>query len=252
MVLVADIGNSNVVFGLHARQHWQHVWRFETGAATDSQAVLYFVRSMFFEYGLDPSGVVFSAVSSVVPGATDAVAEALDLLFPPSPLLVGPACYHKLELNIARPQEIGTDLVANALAAYRRFKANCIAVDFGTALTFTAVSADGVLQGVAIAPGLKTAMKALSGNTAKLPEIPLLAPATAIGKSTVHAMQSGIVLGYAGLIDSMLERFKAELGSPCFSIATGGLSAAVTPLAKNIDETDHNLTLEGIRLMAVQ
>ncbi len=122
-------------------------------------------------------------------------------------------------------------------------------IDFGTALTFTTISADGTIAGVAIAPGLRTAIRALSGNTARLPDVPLELPPSVLGKNTVHAIQAGIVLGYTGLIDRLIERTEEELQQPVTVVATGGLSQLLAQHIKHIHETDMNLTLEGLKLI---
>jgi type III pantothenate kinase len=143
-------------------------------------------------------GVTQVVLSSVVPPLTDRLADVITKLFGRPPVVVGPDVYPRLEVRIDRPHEIGSDLVANAVAAYTKYRSNCIVVDFGTALTFTTVTARGQLLGVAIAPGLRTAIKALSQNTAKLPDVPLEMPLSAIGKNTIQAMQAGVLLGYVG------------------------------------------------------
>ncbi len=146
---------------------------------------------------------------------------------------------------------MGTDLMCNVMSAYAKFKEACLIIDFGTALTFTVVSEGGAVLGVSIAPGLKTAIKALSGNTSKLPEVPLVLPESAIGKDTVHAIQAGILYGYTGLVEGMIQRIKAELSEELKVIATGGLSSILQPLASSFDLVDENLTVEGIRLITL-
>ena len=149
------------------------------------------------------------------------------------------------------PYEIGSDLVANAVAAHTLFHSNCVVVDFGTALTFTTISEKGKILGVAIAPGLKTAIRALSQNTAKLFDVPLVMPQSALGKNTVHAIQAGILLGYEGLVKSMVERISLELNDPNLaSVATGGLASIITPQSGTFTTIEPNLTLDGLRLVA--
>jgi type III pantothenate kinase len=165
-------------------------------------------------------------------------------------VVVGPDVYPRLEVRIDRPHEIGSDLVANAVAAYTKYRSNCIVVDFGTALTFTTVTARGHLLGVAIAPGLRTAIKALSQNTAKLPDVPLEMPTSAIGKNTIQAMQAGVLLGYVGLVESLVNHIRTELGDPaCRAVATGGLSSIITPLKGVFHAIEPNLTLNGLRII---
>jgi len=170
-------------------------------------------------------------------------------LFGFEPIVVGPGVYPLLPLDILRPHEIGADLVANAMAAYTRYQRNCVVVDFGTALTFTTVSHDGKILGVAIAPGLKTAIRSLFANTAQLPEVPIEVPASALGTSTTHAIQAGIVLGYEGLVRSLLNRIRTELNGDCLAVATGGLSNRIPSLRNDFVDIVPSLTLDGVRLI---
>lgn len=155
-----------------------------------------------------------------------------------------------MKIGINNPHEIGTDLVANAVAAVYRFPNNhCIVVDFGTALTFTTISKNKEILGVAISLGLQTAVRALSQNTAKLPEVPLELPASPIGKNTTHAIQAGVLLGYVGAVPFILQQIENELGEKCKVIATGGLSSILTPLKNYFDQIDMLLTLDGLRII---
>ena len=154
-----------------------------------------------------------------------------------------------LPLDILRPHEIGTDLVANALAGYSRYHCNCVIVDFGTALTFTTVSGQGKILGVAITPGLRTAIRSLFANTAQLPEVPIEAPESALGQNTTHAIQAGIVLGYEGLVRHLANKIKAELQNDCIVVATGGLSGKIPALHDLFEEIIPSLTLDGVRLI---
>lgn len=247
MLLAIDIGNTDIVFGLHDGQTWLPTLRVHTHYSTRLEDYDAEVRRLFNENGLDLGSVDRVVLSSVVPGETFLVRSLVKGLFDVSPLLVGPEIYPKLGLDITNPREIGTDLVANATYAFHTYRpSNCVVVDFGTALTFTVVSGSGKIIGVSIAPGLKTAVKALSINTAQLPEVPLEMPASAIGKNTVHAIQAGIWWGYVGLVKEMIAQIQAELG-PCKVLATGGLSAVLTPLHSLFNEVDPLLTLNGLR-----
>jgi type III pantothenate kinase len=157
-----------------------------------------------------------------------------------------------LTFAVDTPAEVGADLIANAVAAYARFERACIIVDFGTATTFTAVSAEAAFLGVAIAPGVNLAASALAGGTAQLPQISLAAPPGVIGTNTIHAIQSGVVLGYVGLVEGVLARLRAEdaLGRGAPAVATGGLARLIAPLTESLTEIDPWLTLEGVRLIA--
>jgi type III pantothenate kinase len=250
MILVLDIGNSDITIGVHFEQTWKHVWRIP--AVADRPELFYGIRirDYFLEAGLQTSDVSRIVVSSVVPDLTDKIINVTVTLFEKNPIVLGPDIYKKLPIQVLNPYEIGSDLVSNALAAHIRFKRNCIVVDFGTALTFTTVGAGGEVLGVAITPGLKTAIRSLSQNTAKLFEVSLEYPQSALGKNTVHAIQAGVLMGYEGLVKGMLAHIQSELNDPqCATIATGGLSSIIPSLRDHFTAIDTHLTLEGLRLV---
>jgi len=250
MLLAIDIGNSDITVGLHQQAQWNHLWRLSSAANRPELFYGIKLREHFFEAGIKTESVQKIVISSVVPDLTERIISVVTTLFEKKPIVLGPAVYSKLPIEVLNPYEIGSDLVSNALAAFIRFKQNCIVVDFGTALTFTTISGKGKILGVAIAPGLKTAVKSLSQNTAKLFDVPLELPQSALGKNTVHAIQAGILLGYEGLVSSMLQRIKNELAdNHCATIATGGLSSIITPLKNQFTEVDQNLTLNGLKLV---
>lgn len=247
MQIIVDIGNTDIVFGLYDQGSWQHLWRHPSAAYEEAENFLQQKRN---DLDIEVEKVF---LSSVVPQATNTVYDILARLFRQQPIMIGPDLFRRLPMQITKPDEIGSDLVANAYAAWLRYQSACVIVDFGTALTFTAVSHIGHLLGVAIAPGLKTAMYALFSKAAQLPEVPLELPDTAIGQSTPHAIQSGILLGYVGLVKEMLQRFREELSGESdqrvYAIATGGLSRILTPLQQEFDLIDQTWTLDGLRLL---
>lgn len=247
--IIVDIGNTDAVFGLYDQAGWQYIWR--TPSRTDEPAESYEARLRLWllEAGVSLSAIGHTVLSSVVPNLTPTMRTTLSGLFGHEPVVVGPGIYPLLPLEILRPHEIGTDLVANALAAYTRYGRNCIVVDFGTALTFTTVSGTGKILGVAIAPGLKTAVRSLFANTAQLPEVPIEVPTSALGLSTTHAIQAGVVLGYEGLVRSLINRLRAELNGDAIAVATGGLSSRIPSLHDAFVDVVPALTLEGVRLI---
>lgn len=250
MLLAVDIGNSDITFGLYKDEQWINIWRISS--ATNHPELFYGIklREYFFEAGLKTEGVQKVVMSSVVPDLTGTIISVVTTLFGKKPIVLGPDVYSKLPIEILNPYEIGSDLVSNALAAYTFFKSHCIVVDFGTALTFTTISNTGKIEGVAIAPGLKTAIRSLSQNTAKLFDVPLEMPQSALGKNTVHAIQAGILLGYEGLVRTMLDKIRTELGDQTIpSVATGGLSSIITSLNGTFTILEPNLTLNGLRLV---
>lgn len=249
MQIIVDVGNSDAVFGLYNQTQWQHVWRTPARPDESAQAYAARLRTWLLEASIPLSAIRKTALSSVVPGLTPTIRTMLTDLFSFEPVVLGPNVYRQLPLDILRPHEIGADLVANAMAAYTLYGRNCVVVDFGTALTFTTVTGDGKIIGVAIAPGLKTAIRSLFANTAQLPEVPIEMPASALGTSTTHAIQAGIVLGYEGLIRSLVERIRAELGGDCLAVATGGLSGQIPSLRSTFTDIIPTLTLDGVRLV---
>lgn len=202
------------------------------------------------EAGITPGNVRQLILSSVVPDITPVFEHLAQHLLAKKAITLSPDNYHKLDLQIDRPNEIGTDLLANAAAAYYLYGRDSIVVDFGTALTFTTVNANGHILGVSIVPGLKTAISALFQKTAQLPEVPLELPQSAVGKNTVHSIQSGVLIGYVGLVRHMLQSIRSELGQHYQAIATGGLSSILHPLRNDFYQINPNLTLDGLRLIA--
>ncbi|MEJ7646764.1 MAG: type III pantothenate kinase [Chryseolinea sp.] len=251
MLLAIDIGNSDITLGISNGDGWNPVWRIPTVA--DRPQMYYSMRIInnFLESGLKHEQVEQVVISSVVPELTKNFAEVAAALFERSPLVLGPDLYKNLPLTIRNPYEIGADLVANALAAHSRFRQNCVVVDFGAALTFTTISHSGEILGVSIAPGLKTAIRALSQNTARLFDVPLEMPSTVLGKGTTQAVQAGVLIGYEGMVMHMLKRIKEELNDhDVKTIATGGLCRIIPTLGEVFTEIDPYLTLTGLRIVA--
>ena len=250
MLLVFDIGNTNIVFGVNDQSGWGKIWRIQTdpGKTADEYEVL--VRSLFSSGGIIESNIQKVVISSVVPSLTGAFEEMIRNFLSLETLVVDPRIFDRLPIKILNPYEIGSDLVANAVAAYNQHQGPCMIVDFGTALTFTTISSDGEILGVAIAPGLQTAVKSLAGNTAQLPRVQLIKPPSVLGKNTVHAIQSGIVHGYCGLVDYMIKKTEEETKLKLKVIATGGLAPVIAPQIDSIHYIEENLTLEGLKMIA--
>jgi type III pantothenate kinase len=249
MLLAIDIGNSDVTLGLWEGTALKIVWRIPS--LPDQSELFYGVRMRdhFLESSIQPSQVIRVVVSSVVPSITSKVRNVVRSLFGIEPIVLGPSLYEQLPIKVLNPYEIGSDLVANALAANQIYKKPCIVVDFGTALTFTTVTQEGEIIGVSIVPGLRTSIKALTQNTAKLFDVPLEMPKSALGINTVTAIQSGLVIGYDGLVRSMVTAIRNEAGQNYIAIATGGLSFVISTLIDFFHEVNPNLTLEGLRLI---
>lgn len=248
MLFVIDAGNTNIVGGVYESGRLVETLRIRTvqGKTEDEYGVV--VKAILVDRGVDVRSIERVIISSVVPKLTAAMEKMTRSLFGVEPVVLGPTNYGKLPVIVVAPHEIGSDLVADATAAWDRFGGACLVVDFGTALTFTAVDSKGVIIGVSIAPGLGTAAGALSANTAQLPTVPLEAPASAMGRNTVEAIQAGVVLGYTGLVEYMVGRIQKELGGAKV-VATGGLCRVLSGLTTVFDAIEPDLTLDGLALM---
>jgi type III pantothenate kinase len=250
MILTIDIGNTNIVFGVALQDEWLNIWRIQTDAAKTADEYEVIFRSLFNSSDIAVNEVSKIILCSVVPRLVRTFDEMLNKLFGQSPLQLRPDIYSKLPVKVLNPYEIGADLVADATAAFIRYPTPCMVIDFGTALTFTTIATDGEILGVAIAPGLQTALKSLTGNTAQLPDVQLEPPPSILGKNTIHAIQSGVVLGFAGLVDTMVKQTEKELGLPLTVVATGGLSEVLLKVSERITIIDKNLTLDGLKYIA--
>lgn len=252
MLMVVDIGNTNIVVGLYHGEDLVQDWRLYTDPRRTDDEYTSIVRSLFRDSGIAPGTIEKSVLSSVVPVLNDTFIRMIEKLTGKPALLLGPSLYPKLGVKVPESarHEIGTDIVCDALAAWNHYKKACIVVDFGTALTFTAIDDTGEIRGVAIAPGLATAVKALFRDTAQLPSVPLEIPPSSLGTNTIHSIQAGVVLGYQGLVESLVKRIRADLGTEAPAIATGGLSAVLEPVTAVFDRFDRMLTLKGLLLIA--
>jgi type III pantothenate kinase len=246
MLLAVDIGNTNIVAGVYAEGALVAHWRLATDRRRmpDEYAVLF--DSLLDRAGLRSDHVSAVVIAGVVPGVQSALLESVRENWGIEPLVLT----RDLDLGIdVRAQGAGADRIANAVAAVHRYGRPAIVVDFGTTTNFDVVSADGAYVGGAIAPGLEISQQALVSQTAQLPYFPLEAPPSAIGNTTLYALQSGILFGYGGLVDRIVELISAELGGHAHVIATGGLARVVAPLARTIQGVDDDITLEGLRLI---
>jgi len=249
MLVAIDIGNSNVSLAINKNDKWQHFWRYPTIRNESPFFYRMKIHNDLLEHDIDTEIVNKVVLSSVVPSLSPVFKEILPEIFTAPMVIVGPDVYPHLSLKIDNPNEIGSDLVANAVAAHSIYQKDCIVVDFGTALTFTTVTRKGEVLGVSIAPGLKTAIGALFSNTAQLPEVPLQLPETPVGKNTIHAIQSGILVGYVGMVRHMLSEIRKEVGQHYIAVATGGLSSILHPLKDQFVDIDVELTMNGLKII---
>jgi type III pantothenate kinase len=249
MLLVVDVGNTNIVMGLFTGAHLAHHWRLETNTRRTADEYGITFRQMVAAAGVEHAAIDAAILASVVPPLLGTIQEVLTRYFGIEPLVVGPGTRTGMKILADNPREVGADRIVNAVAAFDRFGGGCIVVDFGTATTFDLVSPRGEYMGGAIAPGIGIATEALFIRASKLPRVEILRPPTAIGKNTIHAMQSGIVFGYIGLVDGMVERIRAEADYPVQTIATGGLAPLICGDSKSVTVVDEMLTLTGLRLI---
>ena len=249
MLLAADVGNTEIVLGAFRGTTLEHTWRLSTRAERTSDelslALSGFLRQRGISFESDVHGMV---VASVVPDVTAAIREMASRAFSFDPVIVGPGVKTGVPILTDNPREVGADRVVNALAAFALVGSAAIVVDFGTATNFDVVSAKGEFMGGVIAPGLQASAASLFSRTARLTRVELAAPPNVVGTSTVESIQSGLIFGSAGAIDSIVERIRRDLPG-AVTIATGGLAPVVIPHCTTIDRHEPWLTLEGLRLV---
>lgn len=248
MLLVLDIGNTEITLGLFRGRELGPSWRLTTAPDRTPDEWSTALGAFLSHHGLSPSEVRAVCMASVVPPVTRSVANAVTIATGHRPTQIDAQSALPVALDVDEPFNVGADRIVNAIAALERYEGDVIVVDFGTATTFDCVTGDGRFIGGAIMPGLRTSADQLTRMTAKLPATELAPPERAIGRRTVEAIQSGVLFGAADAIDGMLRRIRAEWPLPGRprTVATGGLSVIVAPLCQEIDEVERNLTLYGL------
>lgn len=250
MLIAVDIGNSNIVIAVHDDEKWVESFRIYSDQKKTSDEYFVVLESLLSHAGVRKQDINRAAISSVVPNLTRSVQKNIIRLFDVQPLMVDRFIKTGLK-NETIPVELGADLLCNlAQAHYMHPQSPVCVVDFGTALTFSTVAEDGSVLGASIAPGLVTAVNALFGNTAQLPQVELRIPDSVIGRNSQDAIRSGIMFGYAGMVTSLIERSEQELGRELYVIATGGLSRTIAPLISRINQVAPMHTLDGLKLIA--
>ncbi len=252
-LLVIDIGNTNVSFGLFDYQDGrgslsQH-WRIGTRREQGSDEVALTIRGLFDVEGRRCSEVGAVAIGSVVPPLLPIFERVIQKLFGREALVIGPGVRTGMPVRYENPREVGADRIANSLAAYQLLGGPAIAVDFGTATTFDCISKDGEYVGGVIFPGILASMDALFERASMLHRVEIARPRTVIGKTTTAALQSGLLFGHAGMVDSMVERIRGELGKEARVVATGGLAGRIASESRSIERVEPFLTLEGLRIV---
>jgi type III pantothenate kinase len=276
LLLAIDVGNTNISFGLfddlprdpdrvpppprgvppgEAVRHSRDTralradWRLETRSGRTADEYFALLSELFRHAGIDRTAVKSVAISSVVPPILSPLERLCRTYLNITPLVIGPGTKTGVPVLYENPREVGADRIVNAVAAHDRWPQGAIVVDFGTATTFDIVTARGEYLGGVIAPGLNVSAHALYQATAKLPRVEIARPPSAVARNTVHSMQAGLVFGYAGLVDGIVERIKAEVDFVPRVVGTGGLAPLIAAEARTIDECDDLLTLRGLAII---
>ncbi|MCH2511088.1 MAG: type III pantothenate kinase [Chloroflexi bacterium] len=249
MLLAIDIGNSMINLGVFDGERLMANLRVSTDARRSADEYGLTLRDLLILNGVDLSKITDVCMCSVVPPLTGIFEELIQTYFKAIPLTVTAGVKTGLQISYDNPRDVGADRIVDAVAAIELYGQPTIIVDFGTATVFDAVSRDGVYLGGAISPGMNVAAEALFLNTSQLRRVELVAPASAIGQNTTEALQSGLVLGYAGLVTGMVARFKKELGEDAKVVGTGGLANTIADVADVFDAINPDLTLIGLRLI---
>lgn len=247
MLLTVNIGNSNIRFGVFKPEDDIISWTVNTKPYRTEDECFAKFNSMYEPFGLKKEDITGIVIGSVVPPMTTSVVNSLRRIHEIEPKVVDRNTPSAVKQT---SKQMGTDLYANAVAAHELYKGKKIIIDFGTALTFTAVDENGQTMGVVIAPGIITALKSLVGETAQLPEIELKAPEKVLGFDTESCMQSGMVYGFTSFVEGMIDRINKEVNDKCFVIATGGMSYVYAPLTEKIDVQDTLHTIKGLRILS--
>lgn len=249
MFLAVDIGNTNIVMSFHDGKDWGRAWRIHTDTKKTSDEYLVIMETLSENSGIAKKDVKHAAISSVVPNLTRAIQKDVQRLFSISPLMLSNQVKTGLDMATV-PSEMGQDIMCNLAAAHHLFPDRvATTLDCGTAMTFSTVDEKGRVLGVAILPGLVTAVNALFGNTAQLPQVELKVPGSVLGRNTVDSIRAGIMLGYIEMIGGMISRIEKEVGKEIAVIATGGLSSTIATEIPRIDLLSPNHTLDGLRLI---
>lgn len=249
MILVLDVGNTNLKCGIWQDGTLAHSWRMHTNTVQTSDELGVTLGSFFYYLGLKPSDIEGIAISSVIPSFNFTVLHMCKIYFGLTPIFVGPGIKTGMKISYDNPKELGADRIANAIAAYELYGGPVITIDFGTATSYGVVSQSGDFLGGVICPGIRISAEALTMSAAKLPKIELNVPDFVIGKNTVACMQSGIIFGYVGQVEYIVSRIKSELGSEATVVITGGFADVIAGQTTKIDVINPLLTLQGLHII---
>jgi type III pantothenate kinase len=249
VLLVVDAGNTQTHLGTFRGEELVEHWRFATVRESTADELGAVLRSLLGLRGMEFGDLTASIISSTVPELGPEWTQMAERYLGHEMPIVGPGLRTGMPIRMDNPREVGADRLVNAVAAYERVRGACVVVDFGTAITYDTVSADGEYLGGIIAPGVEISMDALTARAAKLPKIDLVPPRSLIGKSTVDAIRAGVIYGFAAQVDGIVTRLRDEMGQDTEAIATGGLAGHIVPFCETIDDLDELLTLTGLRLI---
>ncbi|MBR2179112.1 MAG: type III pantothenate kinase [Selenomonadaceae bacterium] len=250
MLLVIDIGNSNIVMGTYVGKELMKHWRVSTDRQKTGDEYGILINDLFRYQGIELTDIKDIIISSVVPPLVVPFMKMCERYFKIKPLLVGPGMKTGIVLHYENPRAIGADRIVNVVGAFDQYGGPAIVIDIGTATTFDVINENGDFMGGVIAPGIMASSEALISSTAKLPGVELVTPKNIICHNTIHGMQAGIIFGYVGQIDEIVRRIKVEYGSDQMKvIATGGMATMIYKESNTIDKIDHFLTLNGLRVL---
>ncbi len=249
MLLVIDVGNTNTVVGVFQGKDLKAQWRLSTNRRQTADEFGVFIRNLFVLDGIHPEDISGVMIASVVPPLNFALEEMSTKYFRHKAVFLGPGTRTGMAIHYDNPQEVGADRIANSVAAFEKYGGPCIVVDFGTAITFDAISEKGEYLGGVIAPGIGISSEALFQHAARLPRVEIREPQRVIGTNTVVSMQSGLFYGAVGMMDGILDRMCATMGAKTKVIATGGQAPLVAGASKYKIPVDSSLTLDGLRII---
>lgn len=253
MLLVIDIGNTNIVMGVFEGQTLLRDWRLRTERNTTEDEFNIIISSLFAQSNIRPDQIDRTIISSVVPPMVTIFDSFCRKYLGDPPFWVNPSSYTGMPNRYRNPADVGADRIVNAVAAFAKYNCSLVVIDFGTATTFDSISSKGEYLGGAISPGIMIAAEALFMKASKLPRVEIfMPPDKVIGQDTAASIQSGVIYGYAGLVDGMIARIKSEMRSAPKVVATGGLAELMKDVSKSIDAVEPLLTLDGLRIIAAE